>query len=721
MASELWLQEPRNVIAEPGFGQVFDFRRDVSRETVKRWRKDGFLKLSGAYFEEVGGHFMPRLDYTLASMDLGDWTEVDGTWSEVGSKLTPAGGVANFLANSEAGDFKLQEAEAAAVGAGRYFAFICYDTDPDAGGSGTASPITLYFGGLWKAEFYSDGELVLYRYSVVDDAPAWVPKARSEWMTAETFATPQGIPHWLHIYEVRGVLVIRNLSASLDGRRAGLRYADPAPYTDEATLDANGLAYAHALRAGTWTVEGTGRFAFNLSPQKFVAGTGSIESAVISLGQTGSSMQATPTAYGLTMAGAEYEVTLTDEGGGAYPQGTGAAESTRYGISWKVEWTNTADAAFYLTGFGLKLPRVTRSDGNSGTDLLALANVADKEISLAREGDLTREQLSASLQTYQVDLAANTQLNMAVRFEVDGETVFRGRSNRASWNVIADTATPTGAFRLEAEGLWKRFRHALWPGGTPFDGRPLTECLAEVLDAAGLTSSDYSLAAVDYVLPTPREGEPPALVYRPGTNLDRILEDLAEKFYGLRLTHYFDLATGDFILAEVNRAVSSVATFYQSEAAARAAGAPGQGIRAGSYEETMGDEGFANCVAVIGESEDGEPLVAECIDWNSIRDSTSFNYIGGEFWWLLVSDPGLTTEAAVNYACRSIFDRARQPKVFASWTSRRLDVFPGDVVTISGDNYGSDYLITGVTLTQAADGDAADPAGLASYQGEKLL
>ena len=49
-----------------------------------------------------------------------------------------------------------------------------------------------------------------------------------------------------------------------------------------------------------------------------------------------------------------------------------------------------------------------------------------------------------------------------------------------------------------------------------------------------------------------------------------------------------------------------------------------------------------------------------------------------------------------------------------------MDVFPGEIVQLVGTSYGTAYVLRGISLEHAAEGDAADPLGRASYSAEKV-
>jgi len=309
---------------------------------------------------------------------------------------------------------------------------------------------------------------------------------------------------------------------------------------------------------------------------------------------------------------------------------------------------------------------------------------------------------------------------MSVRYVADGLTRFRGLTTGAEWRVVAHTEHVVGQLALQAVGLDKVFAKAVWPGGRPFDGRRLTDCLVDIAVAAGLTPGEYDIADDPFVLPSPPVGEPPSLVYRVGTALDDMLDDLRRGWFGDWLTCYWNVHDGCWVVTHAPTGSGEpAATFYTTEAAARAAGVPGRVVLSGSYQEVLDESRLANVVTVIGQAPDGGPITARCIDWGSIRDRTAPNYVG-EAWPLTVVDPALTTQQAVNQVCRGRFEQVRWARVFAQFRSVRVDLQPGHLVRLVGAGHGDLYRLRGLSLEQSADGDAADPQGRAAYSLEKL-
>ncbi|MBI2297653.1 MAG: hypothetical protein HYU66_01655 [Armatimonadetes bacterium] len=725
MSEQLWLQEGRRAVDELGFGLAYDFGRANAAE-VKRLIRTGGLHLTspsepGAtdptiWYDEIGGHFMGRPesvpDLTLADCDLDEpdeWQPVKPFYD--GQSRRPA------LTHTHESPFTIQGSEDLRWGQGVALRFLTYQ--------GTGASVAFWFGGVWSLRLGGDGRAALSRRTVDEDgAEVWDAVAEFDWMTADRW---EGAEHVVFVYEVRGKLVVRSGSLGAAGRALGTVYDDPGSlarpddsYTadEPQELDERSEPIRHALQAGRWKVSGAGRLALACGPVKWRPGIGYLwrEPALVCPG--GSTR---PVTVDIAGVGSDPSVTpfvsVTDESGAEWPQSGGSGSDARAALGWSVSFTSTAEQTWFLSHLAFTVPTTWRSDGAVGTDVLALTAVAAKRLELSREGDLTRERFSAAVLCDHADLAAYVQPNLSVRYAVDGVTLFRGLTDGGSWDVVADTVPPIGLLTLRAEGLWKRFRKATWPGGAAFDGRLLTDCLADVARAAGLTDDEVDIEPWDYTFPTPPSGEPPALVYRPGTSLDRILEDLHDKFYGPCHLHYFRLSDGAFVFRAYDPAAAVAATFYETVSAAAAAGVPQQVILAGSYQEVLDESEMANVVVVLGQRPDGRPLLARAVDWGSLRDPTARNYVA-EAWPLIVADPGLQTQEAVNYVCRRLFDRHRRPRIQAQWRSVRVDAFPGERVQLAGANYGTTYILRGISLERTADGDAADPLGRASYAAE---
>lgn len=717
MAEELWLQEARTVIDEPGAGFHVDFSIE-NRRAIQRMLDKGHLALEHAYYEPIGGVIMGQPLFGVGDTTSTDWDTTGASWAADADCPKPLyepytnarTSAMSYRATGE--PWTLEQKTAFGWGQPFLVQFATYSKT----GSQTGDMLTIEFGGVWKLRLRATGKAELDRK---DANGIYQPMSAFDWMASQ-WAPSQ---HWLWVYQCGAKLVIRNRGEAGDGEPKGLALWDE---TAEAEPDKPGIL--HALRAGKVKFSGEGYIAIGCAAQTFdlddsdpvTSKFRQVSLSDVGIPGEGSTQPVAAYAWGRHTDGAtQPTVTVYNELDAEWPQ-TSAPESAQNSLRYDVEWQTAGDSTFYLLAVDIVVPRTTRSTGTTGTDVIAVSGVADKRLSLHREGDMSREGFSAELLAADGTLASYIQPNMTVRYESGGTNRFRGYSSNATWQTIADADTTVGLLGIEAEGLWSRFRRAIWPGGRPFDGQRLTDCLVRVAEAAGLTDSEYAIVDDPFVIPTQPDGEPPAFTYRPGTTCDRILEELRDGFFGLWLTAYFRVTDGLFVVEYAAPTTgSTTATFYQTSAAASAAGSPGQVILDGSYHETLDQSDMANVVTVIGQDANREPIIARCIDWPSLRTSTVRNFVG-EPWHLIVMDPGYTTQEACNWVCRSLFDRHRYPKIYAEWRSIRVDVWPGDLVVLAGDNYNKTYQIKGVQYDRAADGDEADPMGRATYSAERV-
>lgn len=701
MGAQLWLQEERTVLDEPGGGIVWDFGPLAVDDTLAALRR-GELAVSGAIYEPVGGQFMGVPSIDLDDCGLDGWSpDVPADWLEV-YPFARTDGYSKALHHTTTGTWDLSEQSAAGWGEPRVVSFIAYES----GDGGSGDELTIEFGGVWRLGLLSGGVATLSELTLVADGAAWAARGEFRWRSGGRFTGTGGAVHSVWIYEVGPKLVIRNAVEP-----TGLVLFDPGAQRDP--FSPVTAPYPHALRPGPWRIAGSGRITLAVSRQRFVPGISQVEQPVpTALGLGGSTQPVSVTLSGLAGGvGSEAAVSVRDEFGALWPTAGGPFGLPRHAARWSVTWTTGTAQSYYLSGLSLRVPRTTRGDGNTGTDLLSLASVADREVSYVRDGDLTRERFTTRLLDPSGSLAGYVQPNMSVRYQVGAETLFRGLTDDAEWQAAHHGSTPLGLLTLRAQGLWKRFRKARWPGGEAFDGRLLTDVMAELLAAAGLGESDCELPVWDYRFPPPPDGAAPALVYRPGVTIDRILEELRERFFGTALTGYFRLSDGKFVLENIATG-ESAATFYTRAADA---GANGRVVRAGSYRERLDESRLANVITVVGAGFDGRPIVARAVDWASLRDPQAANYVG-EPWPLEVVDQSLRSPAAVAYVCHHLFARHRFARVYAEWQSVALALSPGQLVTISDAAGESLWRLESV----AAIGGGAEPIGLARYLAERL-
>lgn len=708
MAAELWLGEPRPVLDEPGAALVYDFgRRDPAGLATRVAR--GELRLTGCVHEPVGGHVVVMPEWALAATTHATWTTEGSDWvlpdEEPEAAQSPWGGRwARAMAHVGSSACGLVSREPWPAGQGAFVQWLAYDQ--------AAGPLALEleFGGVWRLEVGQDGLALLSRRV----GEAWQPWQRFAWLGRPAVPLER---HTLWIYEVGPKLVVRSLDVPLSDASRGVALRDP-----EAAADPPDSEAYHALQAGAWRVRGVGPVVVACAQQHWLAGQVTVETAAAEpLGAwLGARQAARVGVWGWALGEVAPTVELWDDQGRPYPRWPAAAAAEpATGLRWRVQWSSTTTARYALAGVTVALPPTHRWTAGPGVNLLALPGVADREITVARGGPPGSELLRAELVSLAGDLAAWCTPNQALRYTVDGLTRFRGLTDQAEWRHVAGELPPTGELLLRARGLDKVWDKALWPGGEPFDGRPLSDCLGELARAAGLAPARVAIAPDPFRLPTAPEGEPPTLQYRPGTRLRAILDDLRRCWFGAWLACGWRLSDGAWQAGLVGPPGPPEATFWHTAAAAAAAGSPGRVILAGSYRETLDERELANVVTVLGQSPDGAPLVARCVDWASIGDPVAANYVG-EPWPLLLRDPALSTQAAVNLVCRLRFEQVRWPRAWAEFASVRVDLQPGAIVRLVGCGGAVLYRLLALSARGAAEGDAADPQGRATYLLEKL-
>lgn len=738
MSEQIILQEPRYVISEPGLGIHVGFGPE-SVYPLQKQMQAGLFSITNAYIEPVGGYLMGQPLFGVEATTSTDWETTGDNWtSDVDTPrflFDPFTGtkVAGMSYHATGEDWTLTSREAFPAGAPLLMQFATFDRTYQNQEERSGERLTVEFGSYWKLRLFATGRALLDKKQII--APALVTESPTyEWETVSSFdwMVGQWAPsqHWLWIYEVGANLIIRNVSGPTDGEYRGTLYQDKAPVTDPETN------MKHALGEGYVRFSGEGYIAIGCSRQKFEKGDDDESTSwfaqtylsSVGLANEGSTQPVIPYVWGLRPDGTTpATVTVFDQNFAAWPT-IATVFGPNTGLSWNAQWQTSALTTSYISAFDIIVPQTQVLSPGSGTDILALSGVADRNISVTREGDLTRERSSVEVFTYGTPLAAYVQPNMTYRYVSDGVTRFLGYTSGADWNTEADlNGDVVGVLSLEADGLWSRFKRSLWPGGAAFDGQRLTDVLVKLAEAAGLNSTLYEIVDDPWVIPGPLdpEADEPANYYRPGTSIDRILEDLRENFFGLWLRMYFRLTDGKFVVEYTTSYTSFTpasisAYFYETNDAATAALSPWQVILAGSYKETLDQSEQYNVVTVMGQSKNKEPLVAKAVDWASIRDSSVFNWVG-EPWYLIVADPGFQDQGSVNWVCRSLFDRHRNPKVYAEWSSIRVDLQPDDYVQLVGPGYGSIYKIKGVRLAKGNSGDEADPMGRAVYSAEKVI
>jgi len=764
---QLWLEEPRNVLAEPqaAFHLAFDGKDGIE---LQRLFDTGYLTMDPAttLIETVGGVLMAQPELNLDDMAVADWTLTGTDWSAEadGGRPWPR---TNRSSGSRAlsfrgdGQWQMRSVGSYAAGAPFFLRWVSYATN------NANQYVQVGLAGWRMMQLNANGDAAYYRWDGSQwrqACPAW------RWMVHEQYGLAQ---HWLMVYELGPRLVVRTVQRTADGKALGLSYLEPSPYTVETEPVDGALLQTvanHALPAGRRAVLGYGPVSISLVPVHWPAGK-AVTLGLAAPQPVGIAGEGKTTAAAITLSGTiagslpavnEQPVVSTLIGATAtpWPQGDEAplAEPEEL-FRWEVGWTTSADSCPLITSVDVVLPATYESDGSTGWDAYAEDGLAVTAVRATRSPEPQQESLSATLAVWDnarfggrvwgYGIHENTPVRWVMGDGATPEvltTLSRGYTTDGKWQNFAERSgsvgegevlpdNPFGTLSLEAQAQWKRFTKAHWPGGTPGDGCSVADLIYEVLTAAGLADAeieiDEFLDLWPIIIPPAPEGHAPAVVWRPGTTIDRVLTEILDKWLGPDFTAGFDLASGHFAVDLVTPfAGVPVASFYELSSAAKTAGKEHQVVFDGTYDESMDASGFANLVTVIGQDPSGGLLLARQADWASIRGNGDAdeelgtpqtfpdNYVG-EPWPLVVMDPGLQTQAAVNWCCRKLYDRVRKPRIYARWKSLYVELYPGDIVTLIGPNYGGDvWRITGVVPERGADGDGILPQGAASYAAE---
>ena len=789
-AEQLWFQEARQVPIEPAASFHVSFG-EGSDAAFADLLKQGYLIVSNGAdsstfcYEPMGGVIMGAPDDDIPDMlvanksGTGFYLNGTGAWAQDPNRpqAFPRANIGYGTLCMAYRDTQLDGKPWSCVsqspvpaGTPIWLRFVTYASGNTDEELETGPLLTLYFGGHLRLQITSEGMMQLSCAATPGDEgdPGWQKVAAERWMTAGTYAPNE---HWLWIYELGARLVVRNVQLGAEGKPLGLVWTDPAPVALRTgfALLAPPLGTPlltpydyHVLRQGPWMLTGSGNITFALSPQYFRAGTttviGRAVPDTVGISGVGKTTPAT-----VRLAGARQAIAGSDTAAIAgpvvtltgYPYGSddgfswpwtfppypapAALDTPGATFQWSIAWQNSLYGTVMLSAIDITLPALYGSDGSTGTDLMSTPDASVKEVRFVRDPDLARETAEIHVQVRpSTDFTAYRNVNLPVRFvNAAGDTIFRGLTGTMDDDTVADFGA--GSYRLadltfHAEGLWARIKHAKWPGGGPADGRLASDVLTEILMAVGMGSSEYALSqlvASNFAFPAPPPGQEPKTVWKPGTPVDQILDDLRKKWFGTSWLLYFDPGTGKFTVASLTGegALSNTvaASFYQTSADAVAASTPYQVIRSPKLHLDPTEQ--KNQITVFGQDPDGRVLMAEAVDWPSIHGnedgSFPWNYVG-EVWQGVICDPGLTTQGAVNQVCANLYARYRYPRQTRSWSSCRVDsLAPGMIVALVGAQYGvtTNCLLRGISVDRSATPNelANTPMGIANYLAEVIV
>lgn len=190
------------------------------------------------------------------------------------------------------------------------------------------------------------------------------------------------------------------------------------------------------------------------------------------------------------------------------------------------------------------------------------------------------------------------------------------------------------------------------------DGRYPGEVIRDLLRMAGYDSASWAGVPVNVGRRLPRAalGEDWACVTERGATIADAIRRIVD-CYCLGYVFYQNLA-GNWVLEKPSTAVQGA---FSSSAATNNPGTQsGRRTVLDGLERIMDPSGFYNHFRVVG-GDDGNEIVQEWTNWESIRDRRDPSFIGYKKSYREHRDPGLRTPDDVQYVLRSLVTRYGKP------------------------------------------------------------
>ena len=652
MNVSLMLDQPESVLGEAGFSLVHLCRHAWERLTA-----------SNVVYEPISQTVMLEPNLRAQSNRLAEFATTWGEWRE---SSAPA-------LSDETGLLQCLVSGAATAGADTYaeyprdqgFVLRFYLYEPPPGFLGMAG-VTLFFGGRYSLRVDAEGMGYLGR----DPDLEWTNGAEpplSDYGVHEIVAQGPLLEGGENVFGVWRRIVVLPVKGDrllvLGARDKGFVWREPdiLTATPEVTEDEEPVAYRHlSFRAPARLLGEGGAWAFNLSTPRYPP-NGSIASPLIRLPYTAATLPDSAVTFE-PRPGLEMSLSLLSEPGG------GALEAPCDQFAYALQIVNPEEGPAMVYDVRARFDPTTRLRSPTAVE-------AGPYLLELRESRSLRDR-SARLWAL-IDNAAGSftakadRCNMRAELTVNGVRRFTGLTGPS--NLIPG---PAPKWELSAEDPFKRLRHAVLSDETAYDGWPHTEAARALLRAAGIPEEAIAIAEDDTALPTAEGDDDPLFQPRNGETVADFLEYLREAFSGWRM--FFD-RHGVF--------------HYEPDAAGGPPAARFSGVTApdGSARPIlrMSDEidetGFANEITVIGLSPDGEPIAAVYLDARSQDDPTYEQYVG-ERRLLIWVDTALSTQAAVNWVCRTLADAAtrfrRRVRFEAPFDPA---LHPGDLIDLDGE------------------------------------
>lgn len=326
-----------------------------------------------------------------------------------------------------------------------------------------------------------------------------------------------------------------------------------------------------------------------------------------------------------------------------------------------------------------------------------------------RELTINLHNKEANLDTYR------DQVNLPVQVWVDGQSVFVGQTEMPS------TEMGKAEFvELRVPDRWRRLQRAILHSGTVYDGLKHGDAVKDVLHRAGFSDEYLNIAEDPYVLPSSLDttGDP---LFRPddGQSAADFLEYIRDAFSGWEM----GFSKGGIFYYWPTALTASAGYFFSTTQAANdAGGAAGHCYPYFKLTKSVDDSLFRNEIWVFGIdpvkweqaaagqiAEEEAVLGCSWIDYDSFDNPSTPYYVYGERRLLIWLDGSLSTQAAVNWVCRTLGEKFDRFIVKRTWEGPYYPgVSPGALVEVDGIV----HRLTGMTTNW----ESAVPR--ATYEGE---
>ena len=304
--------------------------------------------------------------------------------------------------------------------------------------------------------------------------------------------------------------------------------------------------------------------------------------------------------------------------------------------------------------------------------------------------DLSSKSINATLAISDFDSTypvSNTYFNYAgkmfVPFRYDFGNDSRGygyidesRFKFTTGTVETGGRSPMTYLELVGRDRWKHLDNIYLGDAPVLDGMTLSEAVAVMLEAGGITSGEYVFTGgwQNYTLEIGEDNQNPKFKCSTSTSVGEFIRYLLENFYNVIAEFKSD---GKFYISDnpyyptYNTTTTISQQFYFRTSDAQTDVLDDYVIRHNSFESWVADEEFYNSVSVIGWNPNtGKAIIPDPAHYSpSWTTPTDSRYIGRKKI-LIVKDPSINSLSEAQWVQTINFNRVQQRPLYARFTSK---------------------------------------------------